>query len=50
MRDAPGVLDLRERLIFRLGVFEGMRPGEIMALQLGHVDADSISIEQRLQG
>ena len=48
VRDALGVLDLRERLIFRLGVFEGMRPGEILALQLGHVEADSISIEQRV--
>jgi integrase len=29
------VLPLRERLIFRLAVCEGMRPGEIVALQVG---------------
>jgi integrase len=28
------VLPIRERLIFRLAVCEGMRPGEIVALQI----------------
>lgn len=32
---AQMVLPLRERLIFRLAVCEGMRPGEIVALQVG---------------
>ena len=48
IREALGALDVRERLIFRLGVFEGMRPSEILALQIVHVAEDSISIEQRV--
>ena len=32
VRRALEVLPLRERVIFRLGVFEGMRPGEILGL------------------
>jgi integrase len=31
IRLALGVLDTRERLIFRMAVFDGMRPGEILA-------------------
>jgi integrase len=42
------VLGARERLIFRLAVFEGLRRGEILALQLAHVAGDSVSIEQRV--
>jgi integrase len=48
IRQALQVLDARERLIFRLAVFEGLRPGEILALQLAHVADESISIEQRV--
>ncbi len=42
------MLNARERLIFRLAVFEGLRPGEILALQLKHAGRDSISIQQRV--
>lgn len=48
IRAALKVLELRERLIFRLAVFEGMRPGEILALQLRHLHETWISIEQRV--
>jgi len=48
IRHALQVLDARERLIFRLAVFEGLRPGEILALQLAHVADDSVSIVQRV--
>jgi len=48
IRVALQVLELRERLIFRLAVFEGMRPGEILALQLRHLRDTSISVEQRV--
>ena len=39
---------LRERLIVRLAVFAGMRPGEIFGLKWRHVREDSALIEQRL--
>lgn len=42
------VLDLRERLIVRLAIFAGMRPGEIFALKWQHVSEDSVQIEQRI--
>ena len=48
IRAALKVLELRERLIFRLAVFEGMRPGEILALQFRHLHENWISIEQRV--
>ena len=41
-------LDLRERLIVRLATFEGMRPGEILGLQIGDVDGDSVWVRRRL--
>jgi integrase len=41
-------LDLRERLIFRLAVFGGLRPGEILAIRLGNVREDSILIDKRV--
>jgi len=41
-------LDLRERLIVRLATWEGMRPGEILGLQVGDVGTDSISVRRRL--
>lgn len=37
------VFDLRERLISRLAIFEGMRPGEILALRW-----NALTIEQRI--
>jgi integrase len=47
---ALGVLDLRERLIFRMAVFDGMRPGEIFAVQIGKVCSNSVVVDQRLYG
>ncbi len=41
-------LDLRERLMVRLATFEGMRPGEILGLQIGDVDGDSVWVRRRL--
>jgi integrase len=46
----PTVLDVRERLIFRMAVFDGMRPGEIFAIQIGKLEKNSVSIDQRLYG
>jgi integrase len=43
-----GALDLRERLVVRLATFEGMRPGEILGLQVGDVDGDSVWVRRRL--
>ena len=42
------VLELRERLIVRLAVFAGMRPGEIFGLKWRHVGEESAVIEQRI--
>lgn len=42
------VLDIRDRLIFRLAVCEGLRPGEIAALQIGDIQTDGIHIERRV--
>jgi integrase len=41
-------LSLRERLIARLAIFEGLRPGEILALTWRALDAKAIRIEQRV--
>lgn len=41
-------LNLREQVIVRLATWEGMRPGEILALQLGDVDGDSLWVRRRL--
>ncbi len=48
IRQALGVFDLRERLIFRLAIFEGLRPGEILALRLCNVFDDHVAVEQRV--
>ncbi len=48
VRTALSVLDLRPRLIFRLAVFSGLRPGEIFAIRLGRVGETSITIDQRI--
>jgi integrase len=42
------VLDLRERLIARLAIFTGIRPGEIFGLKWEHVKGDSAEIVQRV--
>jgi integrase len=42
-----GVLGPRERLIFRMAVFDGMRPGEILAIRIGNISGESVLIDQR---
>jgi len=42
------VVDLREELISRLAIYEGMRPGEILALRWNVVRLRALSVEQRL--
>ena len=42
------VFDLREKLIARLAIFEGMRPGEILALRWKSVADGIIRVEQRV--
>jgi integrase len=42
------VLEFREQLIARLATWEGMRPGEILALQLGDVEEDCVWVRRRL--
>lgn len=39
---------LRERIIARLATWESMRPGEILALQLGDLDGDCVWARRRL--
>ncbi len=43
-----GVLSLREQVIVRLATCEGMRPSEILALQLGDFEGDCIWVRRRL--
>lgn len=45
---ALSVLDQRERLIFRMAVFDGMRPGEIFAVRLGKIGQSSVLVDQRV--
>ena len=45
---AIAALGLRERLIVRLALFVGLRPGEIFGLCWGHLSADSAVIKQRV--
>jgi integrase len=42
------VFDLREELIARLAIFEGMRPGEILALRWKSVAGEMIRVEERV--
>ena len=42
------VLDLRERLIVKLAVIAGMRPGEIFALRRGRVSESHADIRERV--
>ncbi len=48
IREALSVLESRERLVFRLAVFEGLRPGEILALRLSNVHPDHLAIVERV--
>jgi len=48
IRQALTVLESRERLIFRMAVFDGMRPGEILAVRLGNISETSILVDQRV--
>lgn len=48
IRAALEALDLRERLVFRMAVFDGMRPGEILAIRLRAISERSILIDQRV--
>jgi integrase len=48
VRLALSVLEVRERLIFRLAVFDGMRPGEILAVRLGKISENSILVDRRV--
>jgi len=48
IRCSLGLLPLRERLTFRMGVFEGMRPGEILGLQVQDVREHSILVRRRV--
>ena len=48
VREYLQVLDLREKLISRLAIFEGMRPGEILAIRWRAVSSDAIRVEQRV--
>lgn len=47
---ALGAVEFREKVILQLAVFGGMRPGELLAIQRGHVrpDASVIEIRQRV--
>jgi integrase len=42
------VLDLRDKLIARFAIFEGMRPGEILALRWKSVADEKIRVEERV--
>ena len=42
------VFELREKLISRFAIFEGLRPGEIMALRWKALEGDIIRVDQRI--
>ena len=42
------VFDLREKLISRLAIFEGLRPGEILALRWKSFEGEMIRVEERV--
>jgi len=48
IRKALSVLTLRDRLMFRMALFDGMRPGEILAIRLGKIAEESVLIDQRV--
>jgi integrase len=41
-------LEPRERLVARLAIFEGLRPGEILALRWGAFDGEALGIRERV--
>ena len=43
-----GALELREQVIVRLATWEGMRPGEILALQIGDLAENSVWVRRRV--
>lgn len=43
-----GVLPIRERLIVRLTLYEGMRPGEVLGLQAGDVRDGALWVRRRV--
>jgi integrase len=43
-----GVFDLREKLVVRLAIIEGMRPGEIFALRWKSVRDEMLNVEERI--
>jgi integrase len=43
-----GCFNLREQVVARLATWEGMRPGEILALQPSDLDNDSLWVKRRL--
>lgn len=45
---ALSALDISARLIFRMAVFDGMRPGEIFAIRLGKIGTNHVRIDQRV--
>jgi len=45
---ALNVLELRERLIFKLAVFAGLRPGEIFGLRRTRVSENTVDIQERI--
>ena len=48
VRKALAVLDLRERLLFKLGVLAGMRCSEIFGLRRGRVRSDCVEVVERV--
>jgi integrase len=42
------VLDLRERLVVKFAILEGMRPGEILALRWRNLGEESFTVEARV--
>lgn len=48
IRLALSVFNLRDRLIFRMAVFEGMRPGEILGTRLGKISGNALLIDKRI--
>jgi integrase len=48
VQEALAVLDLRERLILKLAILAGMRPGEIFGLKRGHLTAGCAAVQCRV--
>ena len=50
VRAALNAFEVQARLIFRMAVIDGMRPGEIFAIRLGKIGAHHVLIDQRVYG